>query len=784
MKKLYTIVLLLMMSLVLSAAEISQEQALGNARSFMLQKRGDGLIQRRVQGSMNMQAVPTGMSELYAFNIEGGGYVIASADDRTLPVLGYSLTGSFDASQIPDNMRSWLQGYAEQIKMLGNVSAASVAADDLGLTAIEPLMQTRWGQKAPYNLQTPVVNGKQTVTGCVATAMAQVMYYHQWPKAATTDIPAYTYTYKDEETRETVEVQGLPATTFEWDKMLPTYTEESPGTEEQRQAVARLMRYCGQAVQMDYGESSGSEPEYAAKALRNEFGYSKLTRVASRFDYSRLEWCKVIWEELNQKRPVLMAGKNGPYGHAFIIDGYDGRGMFHVNWGWGGDKDNYFALDVMDPDHPADSEPTAQETNGYVLYQKILLGVEPSTGSEEVTPEMTRCLKMVESPDTYWETLCTTLLYFDLDNKPGNFEMAIGTKDADGNISIIYVHPDKMHIPSEETRELNYHLEALELPDGSYQLYPFYRDLEVADDTWHQIGNDRQYWGINVKGSEMTFFYDQKLKITKAYLEGDEQAPLDECTLVVEVENEGDSDVYMQTSNLLCGKPNSKDFDIVRNADYNNGALELQPKEKITLRYPFTVPFKGDIELRLCRSRSGSPLATTTLTIDKEPHYYDIAMTDYKVVYKADEKDMTKAVTCTLSFKNNDKRPLSCEIYSRIGNDGRENGEYNAVTPTLLDLLPGESDEVKAYLEEDLEYIQDPTDLHLVVMMRYNNYILAKILDLVVKPGTTVTPEGTTTVISTIDAPDVDAPFYDLQGRRVSHPHKGIYIRNGKKVRR
>ena len=87
-------------------SRISQEQALGNARSFMLQKRGDGLVQRRVQGSMNMQAVPTGMSELYAFNIEGGGYVIASADDRTLPVLGYSLTGSFDASEMPDNMRS------------------------------------------------------------------------------------------------------------------------------------------------------------------------------------------------------------------------------------------------------------------------------------------------------------------------------------------------------------------------------------------------------------------------------------------------------------------------------------------------------------------------------------------------------------------------------------------------------------------------------------------------------------------------------------------------------
>ena len=212
MRKIYVIVLLLMTSLMLSAAEISQEQALVNARSFMLQKSGDRLPnvqssesrQARLIGrvvtdedevkacapkSVDMQAVPTGMPELYDFNIEGGGYVIASADDRTLPVLGYSLTGRFDASQIPDNMRSWLQGYAEQIRLLGDVSAAAAAAADPGLTAIEPLMQTRWGQNAPYNLQTPVANGKQTLTGCVATAMAQVMYYHQWPKAATTDIP-------------------------------------------------------------------------------------------------------------------------------------------------------------------------------------------------------------------------------------------------------------------------------------------------------------------------------------------------------------------------------------------------------------------------------------------------------------------------------------------------------------------------------------------------------------------------------------------------------------------
>ena len=106
MKKVFTIVWLLMTSLMLSAAEISQDQALANARSFIRQKSGARLGPKRVQGHTNMQAVPTGMPELYAFNIEGGGYVIASADDRTLPVLGYSLTGCFDASQMTTGVKS------------------------------------------------------------------------------------------------------------------------------------------------------------------------------------------------------------------------------------------------------------------------------------------------------------------------------------------------------------------------------------------------------------------------------------------------------------------------------------------------------------------------------------------------------------------------------------------------------------------------------------------------------------------------------------------------------
>ena len=780
MNKTIIIVWLLMTSLALSAAEISQQQALDNARAFMLQKRGGIMAASRAKKAIDMKPAETGMPELYAFNTEGGGYVIASADDRTLPVLGYSLTGRFDASRIPDNMRAWLQDYAEQIRMLGNAPAAPAADYDTGMAAIEPLIQTRWGQEDPYNLLTPVDNGNQTLTGCVATALAQVMYYHKWPKAATTDIPAYTY--QEQKTGKPVDLQGLPATTFEWDKMLPTYTKDSPGTEEQRQAVAKLMRYCGQAVRMYYGETSVTDTEYLVIVLRRYFDYSKSARLAFRYDYSSSEWRKLIWDELNQKRPVLMSGSTERKAHAFTIDGYDGSGLFHVNWGWDGDYDDYFALDLMNYNYPGPISETSMGVVGYAKQQKVILGVEPSTGSEEVVPEITRYFKMIDPPDTYYDRFSASFLYFDIEEKPAHFELAYGTKDDDGNVTIRLVDSSsKNPINSGGVRTLDAPASMFNLPDGSYKLYPFYRDEDVPGDSWHQIGGDHDYWGVNINGSQMTFFFDQKLKITKAYLEGDEQAPLDKCTLVMEVENEGDSKVFLPTSTLMYGKPNDEIFKYVSNPGNGTGELEIEPKGKTTLRYGFTVPFQGDIEFRLRRSRTGHLLANTTLTVDKEPHYNDIELTDYKVVYKADEKDMTKAVECTLNIKNNDLRPLFCEIYSRIGNDGSENCNFRSVLPSDIDLMPGESDEVEAYLKHDLKEIEEPTDLHLVVMIYYNNYCFVKLLDLNIKPGTTVTSQGTTG-IGNIEAPEApDAPFYDLQGRRVSHPRKGVYIRNGKK---
>lgn len=781
-KYFYTTLWLLLSTTMLSAAEMSERQAMEQARQFMLQvSKNSQTARTRAIRNVSMTTTPTGLPELYAFNIEGGGYVIASADDRTLPVLGYSLTGRFDVDRIPDNMRAWLQGYAEQIRMLGNAIVTSTTDSDPSMTAIEPLVKTHWGQREPYNLQTPIISDNQhAATGCAATAMAQVMYYHQWPKTATGVISAYTY--QDKQTQEYVDMKGLPSTTFQWDKMQTSYTEENPGTEEQRQAVAELMRYCGQASLMKYGLSSGASIEEVANALQLYFGYSKSARIANRGRYDLESWKKLIWNELNQKRPVYFSGFNGESGHAFVVDGYDNNGLFHVNWGWNGDSDNYFAIDVLNPNSTTSPGASSSAGNGFIFDQKVMIGVEPSTGDEEVCPVLSSGLILYKKPYVLSGELAAEVFFFDMENKERSYDLALGTKNTDGTVNIIHIQESSLINSAGMYDDFSIASKDLKLSDGTYQLYGFYKETGVADDTWHQLGGDKDYWGVTVNGSEMTFFFDVKLKITKAYLEGDHQAPLDDCTLVLEVENEGDDMVATQTI-LRIGKTVEEEFKTANVASNTLSFLELQPKAATTLRYPIQVPFKGEVEIRLCGPEGDYGYASATVTVDKEPHFYDIQLVDYKVEYKAGEKDLTKAVNGTLWLKNNDTRTFFQKIISRIGNDGRENGDYDQLFVPSETIEPGEIREVGVYLEEDLKEIKEPTDLHLVVVIDYPEIAYVKLLDIIIKSGTTVTPNGTTAISTvTTDNIDPDASYYDLQGRRVMNPTKGVYIVNGRKV--
>jgi len=394
MKKRLMFLSLAMLILSLAKAEeITSQQALQQAQRFVQERISVGHRAPDVVPQMQMKQV----SGLYVFNMaDHGGYVIVSNDDRALPILGFSDRGSIDPDNMPTNMRAWLQGYADQITWLKaqgtSTTKPAAAAPALRRThstdAIAPMLTTRWNQLEPFNDLVPDFSSeRKCATGCVATAMAQVMYYHKWPQQTTEAIPAYTMK------STSISLPSLPVTTFDWNNMVDEYLghydpatgyfypKEAP-TEAQRTAVATLMKYCGYAVKMDYGRESGAYSTDIAPALTKYFNYNaETTQIVYRRYYSANRWADIIYHELANGRPVIYGGQtSGQEGHQFVCDGYryeGGTDFFHINWGWGGVSDNYFVLSALDPDEQGSGGSASGE--GYRYQQDATIGVQKPT---------------------------------------------------------------------------------------------------------------------------------------------------------------------------------------------------------------------------------------------------------------------------------------------------------------------------------------------------------------------------------------------------------------------
>ena len=257
MKRPLFLLLLVLTTAGVSAQQISEEQARDRALKYLTANGAAKARGMNVASDRKATTAKTDAKSIYAFNLEGGGYVIASGDSRALPVLGYSATGTIDWDRMPDNMRAWLKSYDQAMATLGNTKEFTDGVSRRGLKtrapreAIKPLLKTHWDQGAPYWNDVPPYDGanpdwkgQQSLTGCVATAMAMVMDYYQWPKEACTEIPAYDITTAHENVEKVWHIDALPSTTFDWGLMLDNY--ETPdgviGTPEQQEAVAKLMR--------------------------------------------------------------------------------------------------------------------------------------------------------------------------------------------------------------------------------------------------------------------------------------------------------------------------------------------------------------------------------------------------------------------------------------------------------------------------------------------------------------------------------------------------------------
>ncbi|MDE6383385.1 MAG: C10 family peptidase [Paramuribaculum sp.] len=295
--------------------------------------------------------------------------MIVAADDVARPLLGWFDAGSgFDASDINPTLQWWLDTYVGEIAAAVGAGAeaydpyaSAVSAD---LKDVAPMITTRWNQSAPYNNLCPTIDGRATYTGCVATAMAQIVNFHRWPERCT-GFARYYWTNGADSLR-------LDMTTIapDWDNMTDIYNSSS--TAAQQQAVAELMKACGYASHMNYGTSaSGALTMNMLIGLIDNFGYAKSIEYLPRDCYGLGEWVGILHNELVNHRPVYYAGQDTG-GHAFVVDGFRSPDYFHINWGWGGMSDGYFVITALDPS----SQGIGGSSSGYNYGQEAVIGIQ------------------------------------------------------------------------------------------------------------------------------------------------------------------------------------------------------------------------------------------------------------------------------------------------------------------------------------------------------------------------------------------------------------------------
>ncbi|MCQ2184876.1 MAG: C10 family peptidase [Bacteroidales bacterium] len=281
----------------------------------------------------------------HIFNNMDGGWVIISGDDTTVPVLAYG-EGEFRTFNMPDNLKYWLSLVENKVARLreAGISPSSVPATATGSGV---LLQTgEWDQGDPYNLFCPIVTGekKQSITGCVATAMAIVLRYNEWPEYAVGQIGGYT----THTARYKVEKFSIDGFHYDYSKMPLKSASSSRWTQDEKEAVAHLMHHCGVMVEMDYSNSgSGAYSEDIPSALIEHMSYCNCAKYSGKASYSATEWIKLLKAELDARRPILYSGNDGKLGHQFVFDGYDDKDCFHVNWGWSGYGNGYFAVNML-----------------------------------------------------------------------------------------------------------------------------------------------------------------------------------------------------------------------------------------------------------------------------------------------------------------------------------------------------------------------------------------------------------------------------------------------------
>ena len=380
MKNRFLVLVLVLLVLPLGAAaeDITLQRATAVAEAFFAKcgavtRGGSHLV---LVNSAEVAATRSADVPFYIFNRREGGFVIVSGLDAACPVLGYSLENSFgDYNDMPENVRDWLDLYRGQIAQRRSSGARATQAEldrwkaAETVTRVEALptsvdLQTPdWGQQDPYNRYCPLDSaGKRTLVGCIPVAMGEVMYLHRHPHHGTGTLPGYT--------KKGITLPALKlGHEYRWDTMLKKYRDE-PYTDDQAEAVARLLFDIGMMMQVGYTASStGGQTRYISR-LADYMGYDKSVLRYARDYTSDAQWKSLLKEEIGAGYPVIFIANNGgTVGHCFVVDGYDSADRFLINWGWHSNSNGYYQLSAF---------------GSYTIDQKAYFNIRPEHGGEDI----------------------------------------------------------------------------------------------------------------------------------------------------------------------------------------------------------------------------------------------------------------------------------------------------------------------------------------------------------------------------------------------------------------
>lgn len=607
----------ILLSITLALAVVSS--ALAGPRSLKQAKHiarqqasalGIALTESNITSARVKGQTAAGNASYYVFtNNDDNGFVIISGDDEMPDLVGYSTDGTFDADEIPANLQDYLNAYDATVKAVqrGDKEALSIVAEAKALRAsktsktVAPLLEKEginYDQLAPYNLMCPQYVDKKgkkqyCATGCAATAMAQILRYYKYPSATLVDIPAYTTTTLG------IKMPAIPkGTKFDWDNMLGTYRHVTY-TDEQALAVANLMLCCGCIMRMDYYAESGADPtpdNFIA------FGYDPdLIQMVPRYAFTLEQWTDLIDTELAAGRPVYYMGYSQTTGHGFICDGSDDNGLYHINWGWNGRKNNYFDISILNPDKGGTG--SGSDTEGYSRDCSMIIGITPDNGVEDKSlasfPAITfsyyrpdkneadvpanNWTKFRESAsDTFEGQISGSIIYNGNDFYTGMF--GFGIKNSDGTFTIL----DKGDIPQPGLPggfAINYRSGKITyaFPVGRTEIWPLY-SLDGGNN-WNVCSTNNVTPTV-LEATETELEYGKSMDVTMEF---------------------ADKDIYVNTPNSATIKVKSNMSEEYNGTLYlymqdvatdstkiiGNIYVSVKPGEEVTQTLPVTPKFLG-----------------------------------------------------------------------------------------------------------------------------------------------------------------------------------------------